>query len=84
MSAAAEGERLAVVGLGLLGGSVALASPERGLAREIRGVEPALEQARADVAAAEAALQRAGVILGYARITSPITAQRVTSSLLCT
>jgi len=33
----------------------------------------ALKQAEADVAAAEAALQRAGVVLGYARITSPIT-----------
>ncbi len=33
-------ERLLVVGLGLLGGSVALGAHERGLAREIRGVDP--------------------------------------------
>ena len=38
-------ERLAVVGLGLVGGSVALAARERGLAGEVRGVDPALEQA---------------------------------------
>lgn len=33
-------ERLAVVGLGLLGGSVALAARGRGVAREIRAVDP--------------------------------------------
>jgi prephenate dehydrogenase len=38
-------ERLAVVGLGLLGGSVALAAAARGLAREVRGVDPALGRA---------------------------------------
>ena len=38
-------ERLVVVGMGLVGGSVALAAHERGLAREIRGVDPALESA---------------------------------------
>jgi len=41
----------------------------------------ALQQAEADVAAAEAALQRAGVILGYARITSPITGRIGKSSV---
>ena len=41
-SAAPLFERLAVIGLGLVGGSVALAVLERGLAREIRGVDPAL------------------------------------------
>ena len=41
----------------------------------------ALQQAGADVAAAEAALQRAGVILGYARITSPITGRIGKSSV---
>jgi prephenate dehydrogenase len=35
-------DRLAVVGLGLVGGSVALAARERGVARDIRGVDPAL------------------------------------------
>lgn len=38
-------ERLAVVGLGLVGGSVALAAHERGLAAELRGVDPALREA---------------------------------------
>jgi prephenate dehydrogenase len=38
-------ERLGVIGLGLLGGSVALAARERGLAREVRGVDPALDEA---------------------------------------
>ncbi len=35
-------ERLAVVGLGLVGGSVALAATEKGLAAEVRGVDPLL------------------------------------------
>ena len=39
-------ERLAVVGLGLIGGSVALGARERGLAREIRAVDPGLKEAR--------------------------------------
>lgn len=38
-------ERLAVVGLGLVGGSVALAARERGAAGEVRGVDPALTRA---------------------------------------
>jgi len=37
-------ERLLVVGLGLIGGSVALGAQKRGLATEVRGVDPALEQ----------------------------------------
>ena len=37
--------RLAVVGLGLVGGSVALGARERGLAGEVRGVDPGLEEA---------------------------------------
>jgi len=40
-------ERLAVVGLGLIGGSVALAARERGLAREVVGVDVGLERAGA-------------------------------------
>lgn len=38
-------ERLAVIGLGLIGGSVALGARDRGLAREVRGVDPALGEA---------------------------------------
>lgn len=38
-------ERLAVVGLGLVGGSVALAARERRAAAEVRGVDPALTRA---------------------------------------
>jgi prephenate dehydrogenase len=38
-------ERLAVVGLGLVGGSVALGAREAGLAREVVGVDPALRSA---------------------------------------
>jgi prephenate dehydrogenase len=38
-------ERLAVIGLGLLGGSVALGARERGLARAVRGVDPKLREA---------------------------------------
>lgn len=38
-------ERLVVVGMGLVGGSVALGAHERGLAGEVRGVDPALDQA---------------------------------------
>lgn len=38
-------ERVAVVGLGLMGGSVALAALERGAAREVRGVDPGLATA---------------------------------------
>jgi prephenate dehydrogenase len=38
-------ERLAVVGLGLIGGSVALAARSRGAAREVRGVDPDLSEA---------------------------------------
>jgi cyclohexadieny/prephenate dehydrogenase len=38
-------ERLAVVGLGLVGGSVALGARERGIAGEVRGVDPGLEKA---------------------------------------
>ncbi len=45
-------ERLAVVGLGLLGGSVALAARERGVARTVVGVG----RSRESVAAAERAL----------------------------
>ena len=37
--------RLAVVGMGLVGGSVALAARERGLAAEVRGVDPGLDEA---------------------------------------
>lgn len=40
MSGAPIFERLAVVGMGLLGGSVALGARARGLAAEIRGVDP--------------------------------------------
>ena len=45
MSGAPVFERLAVVGLGLVGGSVALAARERALAGEVRGVDPALREA---------------------------------------
>ena len=45
MSDAPLFERLAVVGMGLVGGSVALAAHERGLAGEVRGVDPALDRA---------------------------------------
>ena len=45
MSAGPRFERLAVIGLGLVGGSVALGARERGLAREVRGVDPGLESA---------------------------------------
>ncbi|MFI5316238.1 MAG: prephenate dehydrogenase [Myxococcota bacterium] len=38
-------ERLGVVGLGLMGGSVALAALARGAATEVRGVDPGLERA---------------------------------------
>jgi prephenate dehydrogenase len=38
-------ERLAVIGMGLVGGSVALAARDRGVAREVRGVDPALREA---------------------------------------
>ena len=38
-------ERVAVVGMGLMGGSVALAALERGAAGEVRGVDPGLETA---------------------------------------
>lgn len=37
--------RLAVVGMGLVGGSVALGARERGVADEVRGVDPALDSA---------------------------------------
>ncbi len=45
MSRAPLFERLGVVGLGLLGGSVALGARARGLAVEVRGVDPALREA---------------------------------------
>jgi len=45
MSGPAPFERLLVVGLGLVGGSVALAARERGVAAEVRGVDPGLAQA---------------------------------------
>ena len=38
-------ERLGVIGLGLVGGSVALGAQKLGLATEIRGVDPGLEKA---------------------------------------
>jgi prephenate dehydrogenase len=38
-------ERLAVVGLGLLGGSVALAARKHGAAGQVRGVDPGLDEA---------------------------------------
>jgi hypothetical protein len=37
--------RVAVVGLGLMGGSAALAALERGVAREVQGVDPGLDRA---------------------------------------
>lgn len=40
-------ERVAVVGLGLMGGSAALAALERGAAGQVRGVDPALADAGA-------------------------------------
>jgi len=40
--------RLAVVGMGLVGGSVARAAIRRGAAREVRGVDPALHPDEAD------------------------------------
>jgi membrane fusion protein (multidrug efflux system) len=49
--------------------------------QEDEDASAALKQAEADVAAAQAALQRAGVILGYARITSPITGRIGKSSV---
>jgi membrane fusion protein (multidrug efflux system) len=41
----------------------------------------ALQQAEADVAAAEAAVRRAGVVLGYARVVSPISGRIGKSSV---
>ena len=41
----------------------------------------ALQQAQADVAAAEATLRRAGVVLGYARVVSPISGRIGKSSV---
>ena len=41
----------------------------------------ALQRAQADVAAAEAALRRAGVVLGYARVVSPISGRIGKSSV---
>jgi len=38
-------ERLGVIGMGLMGGSVALAARARGAAREVRGVDPELRDA---------------------------------------
>ena len=38
-------ERLVVVGLGLVGGSVALGAKARGLARQVLGVDPELDSA---------------------------------------
>jgi membrane fusion protein (multidrug efflux system) len=49
--------------------------------QEDENASAALKQAEADVAAAEAAVQRAGVILGYARITSPISGRIGKSSV---
>ena len=40
-------ERVAVIGLGLMGGSAALAALERGAAGQVRGVDPALADAGA-------------------------------------
>lgn len=40
-------ERVAVIGLGLMGGSAALAALERGAAGQVRGVDPALAEAGA-------------------------------------
>jgi cyclohexadieny/prephenate dehydrogenase len=50
-------ERLAVVGLGLLGGSVALAARKHGMAREVRAVDPKVGDSQGIplVSAAEAA-----------------------------
>ena len=45
-------ERVAVVGLGLMGGSAALAALERGAAGQVRGVDPALADGRRDPAGA--------------------------------
>jgi prephenate dehydrogenase len=45
MTATPVFERLAVVGLGLIGGSVALAALAKGAAREVRGVDPNLAEA---------------------------------------
>ena len=49
--------------------------------QEDENASATLKQAEADVAAAQAALQRAGVVLGYARITSPITGRIGKSSV---
>jgi len=58
-------ERLAVVGLGLIGGSVALGARERGIAREVRGVDPGLREAAGIplVSLAEAAAWADGLVL---------------------
>ncbi len=58
-------ERLAVIGQGLLGGSVALGARTRGLAREVRGVDPHLDAAGAIplVALEEAVPWADGVVL---------------------
>ncbi len=58
-------ERLAVVGLGLIGGSVALGARERGIAREVRGVDPGLVEAGGIplVSLAEAAAWADGLVL---------------------
>jgi prephenate dehydrogenase len=64
-------ERLAVVGLGLVGGSVALAARARAVAREVRGVDPALREADGIplVTLAEAAGWADGLVLAV-----PVTA----------
>ena len=58
-------ERLAVIGLGLVGGSVALAARERALAAEVRGVDPGLDEAGPIplVSLAEAAGWADGIVL---------------------
>ena len=59
-------DRLAVVGLGLVGGSAALAALERGAAREVRGVDPLRTKAGSIplISAEEAAGWADAVVLG--------------------
>ncbi len=65
MSTSPVFERLAVVGLGLVGGSAALAALERGAAGEVRAVDPGLEDSGGIplVSVEEAAAWADGVLL---------------------
>jgi prephenate dehydrogenase len=76
-------ERLAVVGLGLVGGSVALAARERGLAAEIRGVDPLLGDSAGPIPATT--IEEAGAWADLVVLAIPIGAyEAVLTSLAAT